>query len=135
MFKIEHYQIFYSFERCWIVHLQTTFKESTANLQVKFIKYIEMNTSIKKNKNCACCTLIPNHRSSDQTLADKRWFAWASHWPSHLPSEPHVQSDHYINPTSSTDLTLSFESSSRDFNQKTNLFSDEEFKPRPMVMK
>uniref|UniRef100_A0A1B6DBH1 BZIP domain-containing protein n=1 Tax=Clastoptera arizonana TaxID=38151 RepID=A0A1B6DBH1_9HEMI len=49
------------------------------------------------------------------------------------PSEP--MSPITINPPSPADSTLSFASSSRDFDPRTRAFSDEELKPQPMVKK
>ncbi|XP_075229420.1 PAR bZIP family member Pdp1 isoform X1 [Lycorma delicatula] len=49
------------------------------------------------------------------------------------PSEP--MSPLAINPPSPADSTLSFASSSRDFDPRTRAFSDEELKPQPMVKK
>lgn len=49
------------------------------------------------------------------------------------PSEP--MSPLNINPPSPADSTLSFASSSRDFDPRTRAFSDEELKPQPMVKK
>ncbi|XP_018914313.1 hepatic leukemia factor isoform X6 [Bemisia tabaci] len=53
--------------------------------------------------------------------------------PSPVPSEP--MSPLAINPPSPADSTLSFASSSRDFDPRTRAFSDEELKPQPMVKK
>ncbi|XP_026816437.1 hepatic leukemia factor isoform X7 [Rhopalosiphum maidis] len=53
--------------------------------------------------------------------------------PSPSPSEP--LSPITINPASPADSTLSFASSSRDFDPRTRPFSDEELKPQPMVKK
>lgn len=49
------------------------------------------------------------------------------------PSEP--MSPLNISPPSPADSTLSFASSSRDFDPRTRAFSDEELKPQPMVKK
>lgn len=53
--------------------------------------------------------------------------------PSPSPSEP--LSPLGINPPSPADSTLSFASSSRDFDPRSRPFSDEELKPQPMVKK
>ncbi|XP_050431713.1 hepatic leukemia factor-like isoform X2 [Adelges cooleyi] len=52
--------------------------------------------------------------------------------PSPSPSEP--LSPITINPPSPADSTLSFASSSRDFDPRTRPFSDEELKPQPMFV-
>jgi len=64
--------------------------------------------------------------SSQQSMLPKR-----ERSPS--PSEP--MSPLTINPPSPADSTLSFASSSRDFDPRTRPFSDEELKPQPMVKK
>uniref|UniRef100_A0A1B6KII3 BZIP domain-containing protein n=1 Tax=Graphocephala atropunctata TaxID=36148 RepID=A0A1B6KII3_9HEMI len=64
--------------------------------------------------------------SSQQSMLPKR-----ERSPS--PSEP--MSPLNVSPPSPADSTLSFASSSRDFDPRTRAFSDEELKPQPMVKK
>lgn len=77
-------------------------------------------------KDTTCGRISPPSTSQPPGMLPKR-----ERSPS--PSEP--MSPLTINPPSPADSTLSFASSSRDFDPRTRAFSDEELKPQPMVKK
>ncbi|XP_054274498.1 hepatic leukemia factor-like isoform X6 [Macrosteles quadrilineatus] len=77
-------------------------------------------------KDTSCGRISPPNTSQPPGMLPKR-----ERSPS--PSEP--MSPLTINPPSPADSTLSFASSSRDFDPRTRAFSDEELKPQPMVKK
>lgn len=83
-------------------------------------------------------TTVPTHKQPEQgrispSSSSQQSLITTKRERSPTPSEP--MSPLNINPPSPADSTLSFASSSRDFDPRTRAFSDEELKPQPMVKK
>lgn len=72
----------------------------------------------------------PSNPQPSVPLATKR-----ERSPTPPPHSEQTMSPLNISPPSPADSTMSFASSSRDFDPRTRVFSDEELKPQPMVKK